>query len=174
MKDKSKLTAICLVIVTVIVVIGTYIYNKMNDKNDQGEINLVTNYSNFFTVNSCVSRVITHISEKNADNLLLLLDDKYEKDNNIDKNNVIDLFGNIEENSTFAATNMYSQNINTNITKYYVEGNLEKSEFYNELIQGENNSKVMYIIVYLDTKNKTYSIEPYDGELFKGGETLEK
>ena len=52
MKDKSKLTAIILVVLVIIVVIVTSFYNK-NDKINENEISIVTNYSNFYTVNSC-------------------------------------------------------------------------------------------------------------------------
>ena len=57
MKDKSKLTAIILVIITLIVVITSFI-TKDKEESKVGDINIVTNYSNFYTVDSCLYRTI--------------------------------------------------------------------------------------------------------------------
>lgn len=57
---------------------------------------------------------------------------------------------------------MYEQLINSNVTKYYVYGYLRVDDMdfnYNDKID-------YYIIVYLNSENDTFSILPYDGEIF--------
>ena len=50
---------------------------------------------------------------------------------------------------------------NNYITKYYIYGTIEKST-----INQSDEAKDYYIIVYLDSQNMTFAVEPYDGEIF--------
>lgn len=172
MKDKSKLTAVILVILTILVVVLTYIFDKDKEQN-KNEINIVTNYSNFYTVNSCLYRTITHISTSDKESLLLLLDNNYKKENKIDESNVLDLFSNVDVDSTFVSRKMYYEILNSNITKYYVYGYVEKNQIYDDELINKTENKEMYFIVYLDSTNKTFSIEPYNGDIFIGGDKNE-
>ena len=172
MKDKSKLTAVILVVLTILVVVLTYIFDKDKEQN-KNEIKIVTNYSNFYTVNSCLYRTITHISTSDKESLLLLLDNNYKKENKIDESNVLDLFSNIDVDSNFASRKMYYEILNNNITKYYVYGYVEKNQISDDEIINKKENKEMYFIVYLDSTNKTFSIEPYNGDIFIGGDKNE-
>ena len=165
MKDKSKLIAIILVIITIIVVIASYIF-KDKEQETEKDINIVTNYSNFYTVDSCLYRTINYISSKDSESLLLILDDNYKEKNNIKKEKVLELFGNIDSNSTFVSKKMYYQNMNDNITKYYVYGQLKQNEIYDGDVITETPHIDMYFIVYMDKDNKTFSVEPYSNEKF--------
>jgi len=60
--------------------------------------------------------------------------------------------------------------LNNNITKYYVYGNIEQNLFTEDYSNNNLQLKEAYFIVYLDSTNKTFSIEPYSGEMFIGGE----
>ena len=173
MKDKSKLIAIILVIITIIVLVISYFFSNKDVNNDE-KINIVTNSSNFYTVNSCLYRVITYASSKDKDSLYLILSDKYKKNNNITKENVLELFSNIDEYSTFVSEKMYYSQIEETLTKYYVEGRIEKNEIYDDIITNNLNYNKVYFIVYLDSKNKIFSIEPYDGKVFIEGDSYEK
>jgi len=170
MKDKSIITTIILVLVTIIVVISSYVFNQSNKENKENDINIVTNYSNFYTVNSCLYRVITYISSSDTDALLKILDDKYKKQNNVNESNIMNLFEKVEADSTFVSKKMYYQEVNKNITKYYVFGSIESNLFSEDYDNANLQSKDTYFIVYLDSTNKTFSIEPYSGEVFIGGE----
>lgn len=172
MKDKSKLTAVILVVLTILVVVLTYIFDKDKEQN-KNEIKIVTNYSNFYTVNSCLYRTITHISTSDKKSLLLLLDNNYKKENKIDESNVLDLFSNVDVDSTFVSRKMYYEILNNNITKYYVYGYVEKNQISDDEIINKKENKEMYFIVYLDSTNKTFSIEPYNGDIFIGGDKNE-
>ena len=172
MKDKSKLVAIILVIITILVVVLTNLLNKDGEQKEN-KIEIVTNYSNFYTVDSCLYRTITYIASRDNQSLLSVISDNYKKENNIDTNNVLNVFSEIEEDSIFISKKMYYEKINNNITKYYVYGHTEKNQILDDEITLNNEYKEQYFIVYLDTTNKTFAIEPYSGELFIGGEINE-
>ena len=169
MRDKSKLVAIILVIITILVVVLTNLLNKDGEQKEN-KIEIVTNYSNFYTVDSCLYRTITYIASRDNQSLLSVVSDNYKKENNIDINNVLNVFSEIEEDSIFISKKMYYEKINNNITKYYVYGHTEKNQILDDEITLNNEYNDQYFIVYLDTTNKTFAIEPYSGELFIGGE----
>lgn len=173
MRDKSKLTAIILVIITLLVVIGTFIYNKINPKKVESDINIVTNYSNFYTVNSCLYRFITYLSTNDTDSLMLMLNEDYKNKNSVNKDNVLNKFTDVDENSTFSSRKMYYEKINNNVTKYYVYGYIEKNELSQDDIISNSEYKDAYFIVYLDTENKIFSVEPYSGDIFINGDNNE-
>lgn len=174
MKDKSKLTAIVLVVITIIVVVVSAILNKPKETNEESRITIVTNYSNFYTVNSCLYRVITYLSSQNTSDIMLVLDENYKNENNIAENEVLSLFPVVDQGSTFVSTKMYYQNISNNITKYYVEGYIEKDQLVNENETNKLERQNTYFIVYLDSNKKIFSVTPYSGEIFMDGELNEK
>lgn len=173
MKDKSKLTAIILVFLVIIVVTISFI-TKNNEKSKSNDINIVTNASNFYTVNSCLYRTITYISSKDTNSLLLLIPESYKKENKITKDNVLDLFFETDITSTFVSEKMYYEVISNNLTKYYVKGYVEENKIYDDelLVKEEHDS--VYFIVYLDSSESIFSIEPYDGKIFKEGDLNEE
>ncbi len=168
MKDKSKLTIIILAIITIAVVLITYFIDN-NKKEEENEINIVTNYSKFFTVNSCLFRSVTYISSKDSDSLLKVLSEEYKKKNNITSENVLSIFDEIDENSTFEARKMYVQKYKDNIDRYYVYGVITDNKLMQNSSLNKEDTKDIYFIVYLDTENEIFSIEPYDGNIFING-----
>lgn len=166
MKDKSKLTAIILVVITILVVVLSFLFDKDKQDNKIEDIRIVSNYSNFYTVDSCLYRTINYISSKDSESLILILNDEYKKDNNITQENVLNLFSNIDEGSTFISKKMYYQKISDNITKYYVYGQVQANQIYDDFDMTEFSYNDMYFIVYMDTVNKTFSVEPYSSEMF--------
>lgn len=168
MKDKSKLTAIILVILTIVVVIVTFIVdNKKEEKNN--DILIVTNASNFYTVNSCLYRTITYISSNDKESLLLLLPEEYKESNKITQDNVMDLFFDVTETSTFISEKMYYEYISNNINKYYVQGYIQENQLFDDELLTKQDYEIVYFIVYLDTNENIFSVEPYDGKIFKEG-----
>lgn len=172
MKDNSKFAAIILVIITILVVVLTNIFSK-EEEQKENKIEVVTNYSNFYTVDSCLYRTITYIATKDNQSLLSVISSNYKKENSIDANNVLNVFSEVEEDSTFVSRKMYYEKINNSITKYYVYGHIEKNQIMDDEIIIKHEYKEQYFIVYLDFTNKTFAIEPYNGELFIGGENNE-
>lgn len=161
MKNKENLKVIIVVIITLVVVIGTVIYNNLKEK-DNIELSIVTNYSEFFTVNSCIDRAINYVIDKETKNLILLTNDTYKKKNSINQSNILSIYPNLDDDCSFSAKDMYYEKVNENVTKYYVYGELITSYEY-KFISEE------YFIVYLDREKGLFSIEPYKGDVFKGG-----
>lgn len=169
MKDKSKLTAIILVILTIIVVIVSFIVDNSKKEENVSDILIVTNASNFYTVNSCLYRTITYIASNDKESLLLLLPEEYKEKNKITQENVLDLFFEVSEISTFVSEKMYYENITGNITKYYVRGYIQENEIFDDETLTKQENEIIYFIVYLDSDENIFSIEPYDGKIFKEG-----
>lgn len=174
MKDKSKLIAIILVIVTLIVVFISNFINNDEKVDVKEDINIVTNYSNFYTVNSCLYRVTTYLSLQDKEKIYLLLDDNYKSNNNVTEDNVLDLFEDVDSDSTFISKMMYYSKISENLTKYYVKGTVEKNQIYDDEPLDRQKQPEIYFIVYLDSSSKTFSIEPYNGKIFIEGDNYEE
>lgn len=168
MKDNSKLVAIILSISAVLVVVLSLIFN--NKSTSSAEIKIVENYSDFYTVNSCLYRTITYISSQDKNTLLLILNNQYKKQNKIDEENVLTFFPKVESNSTFVSRKMYYQKLNSDLTKYYVYGYIQNDQFYEDAKIDNRDNEDVYFIVYLDTNKKIFSVEPYSGEVFIGGD----
>lgn len=168
MKDKSKLIAISLVIITIVVVVITFIIdNNKEEKNN--DILIVTNASNFYTVNSCLYRTITYLSSSDKESLLRLLSEEYKEKNGITQENVMDLFFDVTETSTFVSEKMYYEYITKDINKYYVQGHIQENQIFDGELLTKQDYDAVYFIVYLDSNKNIFSIEPYDGKIFKEG-----
>lgn len=133
---------------------------------DETKIEIVTSTSKFYTVNNCVYRYLVYLQAEDTDSLMLLLDSSYKKKNNISSDNVLDKLEKLDDVYNFEARKMYQEELNENLTKYYVYGYLKK-EVINQSIETEPID--YYVIVILNTKNQTFSITPYDGEIFIDG-----
>ena len=173
MKDKTKLTAIILAILAIIVVIINLL-PKEEKENKKSEPIIVSNYSNFYTVNSCLYRVTTYVSAQDKDSLFLLLSDDYKDQNKIKKDNVLDLFFETSESSTFVSEKMFYETLDENLLKFYVKGYVAENQILDDELLSSIDKEYVYFIVYLDFSENIFSVEPYDGEIFKEGDTNEK
>lgn len=174
MKDKSKLVAIFLAVTAILVVVISSILGNVKKEELNNKKYIVTNYSNFYTVNSCLYRVITYLASQNANNMMLVLNEKYKEKNNVTESDVLNLFPQVEPSSNFVSIKMYYENISKNIKKYYVEGYIKKNQLIDGTDTNNEDQALVYFIVYLDYENKVFSIEPYSGDIFMDGELNEK
>lgn len=161
LENKKNILIILGVIVAIILIIIRLFIGSSNDR----DINIVKSSSRFYTVSNCVSRYINYLYSEDTDNILLILDSSYKKKNKINSDNLFDKIGKLDEFYDFEARKMYEEVVNEHLVKYYVYGYLNINDIFNN----ESSSKDYYIIIYLDSKNSTYSVEPYDGKLFKNG-----
>ena len=161
MKNEDKrqlLLAIFLVLITIIVIIFYLIQGQNKSDN---KILLVSDHNDFFTVESCIYRTLTYVKNGDIEKLNLVLSDKYKNSENI-----IEMFPSFTANKAFKAKKMFYEELSENVNKYYVYGNVLGD------YPGENDDEKeeAYFILYLDSKNNTFSIEPYDGEIFMDGD----
>lgn len=131
------------------------------DSETHAKYEIVKNYNDFYTVNSCVFRYITYLQSSDADALLKVLDEDYIKENSINKDNVLNTLVKYDGNVTFSSKKMYEEKESSTVYKYYVYGYVEKDvmDSFPEQIE-------TYFIVRLDKKNNIFTIEPYDGKIF--------
>lgn len=160
------LIIICVILVCILILL----FLNSNGKEEtalyeEPKYMLVSDYSDFYTVRSCVYKYITYLGSNKVDDLINILDEEYVSNNNIDSNNVYNYVNKLSGNYSFKAKKMYYQVDNKNIDKYYVYGYLIE-----ETIDGIGNKQDYYLIVNLDSKNKLFSVVPYDGKLFKEAE----
>ena len=165
MTKKNKILIVIFSIISIILII----FQIFNNDKKQSNIEIVKSSSKFYTVSNCIDRYLKYLFNEDVDNILLLLDKNYIKENNISKDNLFSKIDKFDGINSFVGKKMYQEVIKDNITKYYVKGYLLKDVL--------DNSDVMvdyYIIVILDNKNSTYSIIPYDGEIFSKEDLNEK
>ena len=167
-KDNSKIVAIVLASITLVVVILSLLFKTNGSINHEKSV--VTDPSSFFTVNSCLYRTITYISSGDVDSLLKVVDSDYKKNKSLNKDNILSEFPTIPENSNFVSKKMYYEKINSNITKYYVYGIVEDNLLYEDGSIGTINNQELYFIVKLDANKNTFTVEPYDGKIFVDGD----
>lgn len=154
-------------IVVILVAFSIYLININKDDDisnltDKESYNIVNNYNDFYTVNSCVYRYLTYLQSKNVDSLLKVLNEDFINSNGINESNIFNYLTFYEGNLNFSSKKMYEEKVNSNITKYYVYGYVEKDvlDSFPEQIEA-------YFIVMLDEEEKIFSIQPYNGEIFR-------
>ena len=118
--------------------------------------------NDFYTVSSCVSKFLNYLSIRDTKSLLVLLSDKYKKDNSITEENIYSFINSLDGVYNFNPRKMYVQQKSKNVYKFYVYGLIEQESMD---LEGEQSN--YYLIVTLDKDNGTFSVEPYDGKIFK-------
>lgn len=167
LKDKDnqkKVLAIFLVIAVLILGIYKLFFEKTLDeeKIDTTTISVLDDNNRFFTVTSCVSKYINYLSIQDTENLLILLSDEYKQKNSITADNLYENIERINGTNVFMGKKIFEQRMSKTIYKYYVYGFIQE-----ELMDSVSAKNEYYLIVILDEKNMTFSIEPYDGKMFK-------
>lgn len=162
-EKNQKIFAVILVIILVMFGIYNLFFKKSKEeKIDTKTITVVKDNDRFYTVASCVNKYLSYLSSNDVDNLYLLLNDGYKKENNITKENINDFIKTTMEFITFNPRKMFEQRLSKDVYKYYVKGYIRKDTF-NDI----GSKEEYYIIVIMDQSNLTFSIMPYDGEMFK-------
>lgn len=179
MKNKKWLLLVLFIILIFIIIIYVINHKEKNenveDKNfkqiEQKNLEPVKNHNLFFAVQTCVEKYLTYVANENKDEILMVLDEEYIKDNNINKNNVLEKINNNDILLNFHAEEMYFEEINDDINKYYVSGYQEATvdndyeddsqELFTET-EASHISQYMYFEVKLDFENMIFSIKPIE------------
>ena len=170
-KDSTKLLAIILAVLAILVIIISFITKQ--DKKTTPEILILKQPSEFFTVNSCLYRTMTFVSKKDTDSVLKILDKKYKKENKINAENVLNLFPKTEGEITFVSKKMFYEKLSKSMKKYYVKGMIKANTIHDYVEVEKEPENYLYFIVIMDSKNQTFSVEPYDGAIFVDGDSNE-
>lgn len=162
-KDYTLLIIICVILLCIVVLL--FLNNGSNDDsilNEEPKYKLVSDYSRFFTIDSCVYKYITYLNGNKTDDLINILDEEYVNNNGINSNNVYNYVNKLSGNYSFKSKKIYYQVGNDKVIKYFVYGYLIE-----ETIDGMGEKHDYYVIVNLDVENQLFSVTPYDGEMFK-------
>lgn len=170
MEDINKNKNLILTLILVMLMFaGIALYNYRNQSEQKVETTgekenykLLKDYSRFFTVNSCVYKYVQYLQKEDFDSLFKVLDEDYVVRTSINKNNVYSFLPNISDGVyNYVSKKIYYEKINDNLIVYYVYGYIEKSVLDSVGFKEYHNYEVI-----LDTKNETFSIAPYNGNLF--------
>lgn len=167
--DEKNLKKLWIISIFVILVLfSMYLVFSKEDKSpnvessNQEKYSLVQNYNDFWTVDSCIYRFLTYVQGSNSDALMKVLSENYINNNNITTSNVLSKLNIISGNINFSSQKMFVEEVNKNISKYYVFGFLER-----DIMDDFPQKYDTYYIVILDKNEKIFSIEPYDGKIFR-------
>ena len=161
-RNKRVLAVILSIAVIALIAYNLFFTKKeVEEQIDTATISIVTDNSRFYTVSSCVVKFFAYMNSNNKDSIIKLLSEDYKTKNNINTSNLYSYVTKFKVHSSFAPMKMYSQKLSKYVTKYYVYGKSEE-----EGTNATGLSSDYYLIVYLDESSLTFSIEPYDGEIF--------
>ena len=167
---KKDNKVILLIIFVLLVFAGLALYNYRNSNNSNEEVikeneeyKLLNDYSRFFTVNSCVYKYIQYLQKEDFDSLFKVLDNDFVNNANISSNNIYNYLPNISDGIyNFVSKKIYYTKVNDSYITYYVYGYMVE-----ELMDSVGVKEYYTYKVNLDTSNQTFSIAPYNGDLFE-------
>ena len=136
---------------------------------DEEELKTVTEKIDYYTVNACINSYITSLNENSSiyiiggeiekslqkGNIYNMLSEEYIDKNNITESNVLSKVKILNDNYYFVPVKMRVLE-REDVNKFVTYGIIKTID--NQYVQD------MYIIVALDQKNKTFSIEPVDSK----------
>ena len=164
MEKGKKVQIVLLVILAIITVSLIIVYNQREREFKENNYVLVNNASTFFTIDGCANKYISALSLNNKDNVMKLLDSKYIRDNNITIDNVFEKLDFKEGYYVFSSKKIYQVDLSDEYIKYYIYGLLQR-----DALDEYDYGSGYYLIVNVDKNLNTFSITPYDGDIFKGG-----
>lgn len=163
MRYDNKKTIILGLFFVIILFLLIFFLNITDDNSGKssGNINLVNDPSEFYTVSSCLTKFVTYVSSKDNEKIYVMLDSNYVKDNNITIDSVFEFINLYDGEYTQNTIRMYSEDINSYTTRYYVKYVINKS-----VLDTITEDIIQYAIVVLNERDLSFSIKPYDGEMF--------
>lgn len=119
----------------------------------------VNDYNNYYTVNNAIVMYFNYIYEKNSEAICDILEEEYQNNHNITPENVLEQVVTIEdEHFSFDIEEAYNKESYQTPT-YCIYGQLN--------LLDSQTSTDYYFIVYTDTGNMTYIIEPITKEQYQ-------
>lgn len=163
--DRKKTVIVSIIFCCVLLCLFLYLTNEDKDvnvsENVENNLELINDPSEFYTVSNCITKYITYVSSRDNESVYTLLDPSYIKKNSITLDNVFKYIETFDGQYTQNTIRIYSEYVNYYMTKYYVKYSISKY-----LIDSSSEEIIQYAIVVLNEKNLSFSIIPYDGELF--------
>ncbi len=156
-----------LILFIFIFVAGLILYNYRHPSKEiksSDKLKIVNDYSRFFTISNAGNKYINYLKNQDKDSLMLILSENYQEVNNITKVNILNKLALLDKNKeySFEARKMYEEKINKNLIRYYIMG------YLTEVVMDEYNPPSdYYLIIDFNPEDRTYSVTPYNGKIFK-------
>lgn len=161
-KDYTLLILICIILLCVLSLFYLYNDKDNNSKEDKRDnYVLLKDYSRFFTINSCIYKYFSYLSNKDTDSLLKVLDSNYLLENNINSDNIYTKTLDLNSYYSFISKKIYYKKLDNYYIEYFVYGYTEEENNY------ESVKDYYYFKVVFDENNSTFNIAPINSELFK-------
>lgn len=164
MKDQSTkkdLIKIAIALGVLAIFIGINLYGNYKKSKEEFMISEekqpVLDNSRYMTVINCINKFINYVQIGNKDNILLLLNEEYKNDYNVDVNNLNNFIPNLSSDGiySYSGEEMYYKQISENVTEYYVVGNIEQTTYENVPIKTPYN-----ITIVLYENKLVFSVKP--------------
>ena len=163
--DQRKVLLIWLFVGVFILVLVFVISNITGNngilKKDEKEkrYTFVKDYNRYYTITNIVDKYYSAINNEYKDDLMVMLNDDYIKDNNITNDNVIAKLKVDNNNISFQGSLMCKKKLHTGVVSYYVSG---------ETIGTNTGKKIKdsYFEVIQDENNMTFDIKEIDNTSF--------
>lgn len=201
MKKYKKI--ICIIeFLLIIILLGYLIFQRNNSKDtykmgyeedpqveqeqvDCNTVKSVSDNSVIPTIESCINKYMSYITENDKESIFEILDNGYKKNNNINSSGDIKEHNEDNKEKSIKIREIYVKNDSINIEKFYVRFSIknvtktiykdigknitEELPYYDSAIEDSKNNieNEDYIIVKLDYKENVYTVEPIKEEQFK-------
>lgn len=134
-------------------------------------IHILENRNIFYTIATCIDKYSNYIAEKDINSLIDILDKEYIESHSITEHNILNSIDKFDTKQINVVRNVYEQEVDKYNSIYYVyytarndtESQVEDG-FFGEVERASEKDK--YLIVKLNYSNETFSVMPYNGEIF--------
>lgn len=153
-KDDIKTIVVVVVVCVICLTIGLILNHKSNFE----KLSPVNEYGVFFSEVRYINNFINYVSNNDDIGVYNLLDEKYIEENNISYDNVLEYVDDYPRMSSFKANSIEYVKLGSNVTLYYVNGDVYQNDFESERLVDEDVS----IVLINDFDNLSFSIYPVD------------
>lgn len=164
MKVKKDYKIFIIIIIILICILGLIFLSDKKKENVVKKDNkfvLVSDYSDFFTVNSSINKFVSYLSSSKLEDVVLVLNSEFKEQNNINVNNVNDFFPKLNGLVSFVSKKIFYQNSEDNKVVYYVYGYFEE-----ETIDSIGKKSDYYFKVVFNNDNQTFDIMPLSENIY--------
>lgn len=127
----------------------------------------LTNPSEYYIVSDCINILINNINKKDNEGVYNIIDGSYIKNNNINKEQILNYIGDFKLNKYFYAEEMYKISGTVNI--FYSKGYLD-----NEDPQQGSEKQNYFCAVLIDNSSKTFCIIPLNENEYNNKKEIEE
>lgn len=153
---------LCLVVIVTIVIVVNIERknNKVDNKNYiDNSVIMLDDSNRYLTITSALNKYNTSIKYEEKEELLLMLDKIYVKENKIDSENVLDKIDTFESNFIINVREVYQVRTYNNIYIYYVKAKLLETN-YNSLV--DRYIRDVYYKVTINENTIAFAIAPLE------------